>query len=185
LGKIRTDNKLIKNLTALTVGMGKNIILLLVISVTIISSTFSPVYSSLLVDYRYEIVVDNGTMIDGELFKEATDPSLNNEKRGVVFEGDRVVGNDIISTLTDTIAKEGDIIDGKTLNLSPSDPDMNDFGVVVFDSRFNDGVDKEAIFTQTKLIAAEGDIIDGKTLTDVNDPSINNAGTVVFEGRFF
>jgi len=135
-------------------------------------------------NHTFAIVAERGDMIDGVMLDDAEDPSLNNMGGVVAFEGEPA-GGSIIFTLTDEIARNGDTIDGETLNSNPNDPDINDLGVVVFEASFDDGgTTVNAIFTQTDLIAAEGDTVDGKLLDNVADPSINNDGTVVFETDF-
>ena len=80
------------------------------------------------------------------------------------------------------VAKPGDVIDGKLLQIVIGNPVINNSGAVAFIACYSGGC---GIFTQKTLIAATGDVIDGKTLLFFPGPTaINNSSEVAFLAAF-
>ncbi len=90
------------------------------------------------------------------------------------------------------IARDGDVIDGKTLDFTNTLPDrypvINNNGNVAFHTRLSAADDPDnGVFTiNDGLIAAAGQTFSGKTLTEINPtpPAINDINDVVFDASF-
>jgi hypothetical protein len=78
------------------------------------------------------------------------------------------------------VAKQGDIIGGKTLTGLDS-ATINNVGQVTYRGIFSDG---KALITSNSIILKTGDVIDGKTISDIGLSNVNDVGDLVFVGSF-
>ena len=116
----------------------------------------------------------------GQFSREA----LNNNGELVFSAGFNPSPNSGLATLSNVLAKNGDVIGGKALSGFSIFPTMNDSGQTMFHGAYA-GNTVAAIFTLTTLVADTGDTIGGKTLTGFDAQlSLNESGDMVFVGAF-
>jgi hypothetical protein len=143
------------------------------------------------VPYALSLAAKTGDTIRGKKLTGFKQPSLGANAPAIddagrvafyaTFSEGAFVGEGIF-TPRSLVFKNGDDVNGQTLEGIGYVPALNNRGTVVVRSLLSSG--RLAILNSTSLVVSTGDTIGGRTLTDVGLPAINNRGTIAFEGSF-
>ena len=131
-----------------------------------------------------QLLVKKGDVVDGATIYSLGDPVINDGGQVVSYaqlDNGFTHRDAILKVGGGLVAKDGDVIAGKTLTGFGLSPTINNSGIAAYRGMFSGG---SGIFADNLLLAQTGDTLAGRTFESFSEAYINNLNDVAFYAKF-